>query len=91
MPEPSMENIIKISFYYSRKITLEEYGERAVVYISRDTGYGIETDKGDFDVLVSNEYIHECLIVHENKTYRYLWSHLDEIGLKYVYLYIRKI
>lgn len=90
MPEPTIENIIRFGFYKMRMITKEEYNNTAAIYISRDTGYGIETDGGEFDVLVLNQY-EGYNVEHLNKTYAYMFKHKDEYGLKDLWFYIIKI
>lgn len=89
MPEPTIENIIVFGFHKMRMITDEEYRTGCPVYISDDTGYGIETDRGDFDVLVLNEYV-GLTTEYKNKTYIYLFDHKDKKG-DYTMFYICKV
>ena len=89
MPEPTIENIIRFGFHKMRMITDEEYRETSAVYVSDDTGYGIETDRGNFDVLILDEYV-GFTTEYKDKPYVYLFDYKDEKG-DYKMFYICKV
>ena len=89
MPEPTIENVIRFGFYRMKMITIQEYNETSAIYISDDTGYGIETDNGEFDVLVLDEYV-GLTTEYKDKTYVYLFDHKNKSGY-YKMFYICKV